>query len=86
MRAANAASQALTSLIQSQSQENKGKGKGAVKGEDEGEKARKALGELRALRPGALDVERAAGSVVGKLVQLELVSLSCDCISGWVEG
>ena len=74
MRAANTASQALTSLI-----DGKGKGKGATRGEDEGEKARKALGELRGLRPGALDVERAAGSVVGKLVQLELVSVF-DCI------
>ena len=39
-----------------------------------GAKARKALGELRIMRPGNVDTERAAGSMVGKLIALELVS------------
>lgn len=36
--------------------------------------ARTSLGALRKLTPGALDVERAALSTVGKLVTLEMVS------------
>ncbi|VDC05614.1 unnamed protein product [Peniophora sp. CBMAI 1063] len=75
MRAANAASQALSALVQGGDKKGKGKGEdGAVLGA----RARKALGELRGMRPGSLDTERAAGSVVGKLIALELMTTALD--------
>ncbi|KAI9509014.1 hypothetical protein F5148DRAFT_978931 [Russula earlei] len=40
--------------------------------------ARSALGDLRTLSPGGVDVERAAISVAGKLLGLEMVSLTPD--------
>lgn len=73
MRAANGASQALSALVQAGDKKGKGKGED---GASLGTKAKKALGELRGMRPGNADTERAAGSVVGKLISLDLVSLT----------
>lgn len=75
MRAANAASQALSALVQAGDKKGKGKGED---GASLGSKAKLALGELRQMKPGNVDTERAAGSVVGKLISLELVSSSAS--------
>lgn len=39
--------------------------------------AKNDLAILRELRPGNIDIERAASSIVGKLISLESVSLPC---------
>ena len=80
MRAVNAASQGLTSVIKT--------GWKAPRAEPSAQKstaarheafglaasARTALGDLRVLSPGDVDVERAAISVAGKLLSLDMVS------------
>jgi len=74
MRAVNTVSQSLSAVVQSgwkaSGTGNAGKRPTAVV-----DGAAKALMDLRTLCPGDVDVERAASSVVGKLVCLEMVSL-----------
>jgi separase len=90
MRAVNAASQGLTVVMKS--------GWKAPRAEPSSKKstastheafnlstsARTALGGLRGLLSGDVDVERAAISVAGKLLSLDMVS--CRFISPWVPG
>jgi hypothetical protein len=73
MRAVNAASQTLSGLVQSGWRAGSGKKSSEAVGA--GENASKELRELRAVCMGDVDVERAASSVVGKLIVLELVRL-----------
>jgi separase len=77
MRAVNAASQALSALVQSgwkRSAETtlvkKGSRPSAI---DASESASKHLAVLRSLSPSDINVERVAISVLGKLVTLEMV-------------
>jgi separase len=80
MRAVNAASQGLTSVMKSgwkaPRMEPSAKKSTAATHEafDLAASARTALGDLRVLSPGDVDVERAAISVAGKLLSLDMVS------------
>jgi hypothetical protein len=77
MRAVNAASQALSALAQSgwrRSTETKLVKKGSMSSAvDASESASKHLAVLRSLSPSDINVERAAISVLGKLVTLDMV-------------
>jgi separase len=82
MRAVNAASQSLSGLVQSGWRAGSGKKSSEAVGA--GENALTELRELRVVCVGDVDVERAASSVVGKLVVLEMVRpdiilLFCGC-------
>ena len=80
MRAVNAASQGLTSVMKSgwkaPRAEPSAKKSTAATHEafDLATSARTTLGDLRVLSPGDVDVERAAISVAGKLLSLDMVS------------
>lgn len=73
MRAVNSASQRLSGIVQSGWKAGSGKkpttAAGAVS------VAVKSLKELRGMCPGDIDVERAASSIVGKLLALEMVGV-----------
>ncbi|KAI0674723.1 peptidase family C50-domain-containing protein [Trametes maxima] len=74
MRAANAASKSLSAIAESgwkasQSKSDKSTSASAVK---HATTARKELSTLRKLSPGEVDVERAASSIVAKLIALEM--------------
>lgn len=85
MRAVNGASQGLTAVVKSgwkaPSVEPSGKKSTTTLHEAFGlaTSARSALGDLRVISPGDVDVERAAISVAGKLLNLDMVS--CRFIS-----
>jgi len=80
MRAVNNASQGLTAVMKSgwkaPSVEPFGKKSITALQEASGlaTSARSGLGDLRVISPGDVDVERAANSVVGKLLSLDMVS------------
>ena len=77
MHAVNTASQSLSAVVQSgwKANDTTPSGKKTLSGVmTSAEAASKALIELREISPGDIDVERAASSVVGKLIALELVS------------
>ena len=80
MRTVNAASQGLTAVMKSgwkaPSVEPSKKKSSATRHEAFGlaASARSALGDLRVVSPGDIDVERAAISVAGKLLSLDMVS------------
>jgi separase len=80
MRAVNSASQGLTTVMKSgwkaPSVEPSGKKSTTALHEALGlaTSARSALGDLRVISPGDVDVERAANSVAGKLLSLDMVS------------
>jgi separase len=80
MRAVNNASQGLTAVMKSgwkaPSVEPSGKKSTTALHEAFGlaTSARSALGDLRVISPGDVDVERAANSVAGKLLSLDMVS------------
>lgn len=81
MHAVNTASQSLSATIQSgwKANDTTPSGKKTLSGVmTSAEAARKALAELRGISPGDINVERAASSVVGKLIALEIVS----CVLG----
>ena len=90
MRAVNAASQGLTAIMKSGWKASRpdpsAKKSTATTHEvfNLAASARTALRDLRALLPGDIDVERAAISVAGKLLGLDVVS--CWFISPWVPG
>ena len=90
MRAVNAASQGLTSVMKSgwkaPRAEPSAKKSTATTHEafDLAASARTTLGDLRVLSPGDVDVERAAISVAGKLLSLDMVSRLFVFI--WVPG
>lgn len=71
MRATNSASQTLSSIVQSGWKAGSGKKPTTVTGAVNA--AAKSLKELRAMGPGEIDVERAASSIIGKLLALEMV-------------
>jgi separase len=73
MRAVNAVSQSLSGLVQSGWRA--GSGKKSFQAVEAGENASKELRKLRVVCVGDVDVERAASSMVGKLVVLEMVRL-----------
>ena len=77
MRSVNASSQALTALVQSGwKASNASPPSKKQVGPDAASLAvscQRSLLELRSLNSGSLDIERAASSVVGKLIALELV-------------
>lgn len=76
MRAVNEASQALTGVVQSgwKKFSNPGSAKTTLAtANSAASKAAKHLSKLRRILPGDLDIERAASSVLGKLVSLEMV-------------
>lgn len=78
MRAVNTASQSLSATVQSgwKASDTTPSGKKTLTGVMTcAEAASKALTDLREIAPGDVDVERAASSVVGKLIALELVSV-----------
>ncbi|KAH9848957.1 peptidase family C50-domain-containing protein [Lenzites betulinus] len=74
MRSVNAASKSLSSLAESGWRASDGKSDrtNAAAAVKHAATARKELGILRKIGPGELDVERAASSVVGKLISLEM--------------
>jgi separase len=80
MRAVNGASQGLTAVVKSgwkaPSVELSMKKSTATRHEafSLAASARSALGDLRAISPGDVDVERAAISVAGKLLSIDMVS------------
>ncbi len=80
MRAVNAASQGLTAVMKSgwkapRAQPSATKSTATThEAFDLVASARTALGDLRVLSPGDVDVERAAISVAGKLLSLDMVS------------
>lgn len=80
MRAVNGASQGLTAVVKSgwkaPSVEPSTKKSTATRHEafSLAASARSALGDLRVISPGDVDVERAAISVAGKLLSLDMVS------------
>ena len=81
MHAVNTASQSLSATIQSgwKANDTTPSGKKTLSGVmTSAEAARKALAELRGISPGDINVERAASSVVGKLIALEIVSCVLD--------
>nr|GAT53299.1 cysteine peptidase C50 [Mycena chlorophos] len=74
MRAVNAASQDLSSLLQTGWRKSADpKSPAATKASTAAVAAAKHLAILRDVSPGDVDVERAAGSVLGKLVVLEML-------------
>jgi len=78
MRAVNTASQALLNVVQSGWKKSSG-GSSKVPLETVNSAAgdaAKHLGILRRISPGDTDVERAAVSVLGKLITLEMVSFA----------
>lgn len=80
MRAVNEASQALTGVVQSgwKKSSNQNTSKTTLTTANAAaSKAAKHISELRRILPGDLDVERAASSVLGKLVALEMVCDTC---------
>ncbi|KAH9478241.1 Separin [Psilocybe cubensis] len=73
MRSVNEASQALSGVVQSGWKKSADSSKTTLAtATSAASKASKALDTLRKLRPGDLDVERAASSVLGKLIALEM--------------
>lgn len=74
MRSVNDASQALTGVVQSGWKKSSDSSKTTLATAIfAASKAAKALDTLRKLRAGNVDVERAAASVLGKLIALEMV-------------
>lgn len=78
MRAVNAASQSLSNVLQSGWKSSKDvsaikKSSSSSMANTAASAAKKGLRELRAICPGDVDVERAASSIVGKLIALEMV-------------
>lgn len=78
MRAVNSASQELSSVVQSGWRRSSDapslkKSSAFVSANASATLASKHLALLREISPGDLDIERAAGSVLGKLVALEMV-------------
>ncbi|KAI0777838.1 peptidase family C50-domain-containing protein [Trametes elegans] len=80
MRAVNSASKGLSAIVESgwKATEAKSDRTTATAAVKHATTARKELGVLRELSTGEVDVERAASSVVGKLVSLEM----CQAASG----
>lgn len=73
MRAVNAALQTLSNVYQSGWKKSTGGASSKTTVVSSAAEAAKYLGILRRTSPGDLDVERAALSVVGKLMALEMV-------------
>jgi len=85
MRAVNTASQSLSNVVQSGWKKSKSSSGGSSKVPLEtvnsaAADAAKHLGILRRISPGDIDVERAAVSVLGKLMALEMVSFVVSLI------
>ena len=78
MRAVNAASQSLSAVVQGGWKAGEKKSSLGAEAMSAAGKAEEALKVLRVACPGDLDVERAASSVVAKLVVLEMVCVFCS--------
>ncbi|RPD59511.1 hypothetical protein L227DRAFT_586688 [Lentinus tigrinus ALCF2SS1-6] len=78
MRAVNAASKSLSALLEQRSKGSQAKpDRSATESvTQQAISARKDLNILRELSPGEVDIERAASSMVGKLINLEMYSVS----------
>ncbi|RDX51597.1 hypothetical protein OH76DRAFT_1346650 [Lentinus brumalis] len=75
MRAVNAASKSLSALLEQRSK-TKSDRAAAESVTKQAISARKDLNVLRELSPGDADIERAASSMVGKLINLEMYSVA----------
>ncbi|KAJ7775022.1 cysteine peptidase C50 [Mycena metata] len=87
MRAVNAASQELSNVVQSGWKRSSDvpppkKSSAFVSASASAALANKHLALLREISPGDLDIERAAGSVLGKLVALEMFDTSLVALQG----
>jgi len=81
MRSVNEASQALSAVVQSGWKKSSSDSRTTLSTVASiTAKATKHLDTLRRLRPGDLDVERAAASILGKLVALEMVRSVRPCL------
>ncbi|KAF7305053.1 Cysteine peptidase C50 [Mycena kentingensis (nom. inval.)] len=83
MRAVNTASQELSALVQSgwnKSADASTKSANATKAAAAATAASKHLALLRDASPGDVDIERAAGSVLGKLVALEMFDVALPAL------
>ncbi|KAI0691256.1 peptidase family C50-domain-containing protein [Cerioporus squamosus] len=78
MRAVNAASKSLSVLLEQRSKASQAKSDRSATESvtKQAISARKDLNVLRELNPGDVDIERAASSMVGKLVNLEMYSIA----------
>ena len=75
MRAVNAASKSLSALLEQRSKASRAKPDRAATESimRQAKSARKDLNVLRELSSGEVDIERAASSMVGKLINLQMV-------------